>query len=504
MRDKKTERFIFLIAILWYSITAYFSSGYYHADEHYQIIEFARLKSGANLPADMPWEFHEQIRSAIQPAISFILLKIFNLFSLTNPYSQAFLLRLLTAIISVLSISFFCKSCKPMINRNNWNIFYALSFFVWFSPSINVRFSSETYSGLCFILAAALVVRNKHSRYHFMLIGTLCGLSFIFRFQMIAVTFGLIMWLIVVQKEKLLNLLYLLSGFSFILFIGTAIDCWFYNEFVFTPWKYFYANIIKDVASNFGTSPWYYYFYYIFRYSFFPIGIMILLAFIVLINKQPKNIFVWIVLPFLILHSIIPHKELRFLFPIINFVPIFLMLAFQELNSYENLVKGKKIKKLMYLIITALCFINAAGLLAASIKPAGIGNMKITQEIQKNNNCESTVLISYNGSNPYDPWNGLIAKFYMKKNCTAIDLGDANNDSTQTECTFLVLKMKDLENPVAEDFIKKQNMEKISESIPNWISRILIIYGGFDTQNILVLFKKKAGQQKKSNGIEVY
>ena len=153
MKDKRFEKIVFFSAILWYIITAYFSNGYYHADEHYQIIEFARLKLGANQASEMPWEFHEQIRPTLQPTICFFFLKLFNLVSIVNPYVQALIFRLITSIFAVCAISYFSLSCKTFINEKNWRIFYILSFFVWFLPWINVRFSSETYSGLFFLVA---------------------------------------------------------------------------------------------------------------------------------------------------------------------------------------------------------------------------------------------------------------------------------------------------------------------------------------------------------------
>ncbi|WP_106831233.1 hypothetical protein [Parabacteroides pacaensis] len=49
-----------------YFLIAIHSSGYYHPDEHFQIIEFAGLKAGWNQAADLPWENEKFIACRIE------------------------------------------------------------------------------------------------------------------------------------------------------------------------------------------------------------------------------------------------------------------------------------------------------------------------------------------------------------------------------------------------------------------------------------------------------
>jgi phosphatidylinositol glycan class B len=44
------------IIVLVYVITAIFSNGYHHPDEHYQIVEFTGLKAGWNTGWNLTWE----------------------------------------------------------------------------------------------------------------------------------------------------------------------------------------------------------------------------------------------------------------------------------------------------------------------------------------------------------------------------------------------------------------------------------------------------------------
>ncbi len=68
-----------------YSLIPLFNLGYYHADEHFQIIEFSGLKLGFNEKHHLTWEFHNQIRSSIQPFISYVIISICNLFNILSP-----------------------------------------------------------------------------------------------------------------------------------------------------------------------------------------------------------------------------------------------------------------------------------------------------------------------------------------------------------------------------------------------------------------------------------
>ena len=179
--------------------------------------------------------------------------------SIENPYLQMQLLRLLTACFSLITIHFFIKKTQQQFEEGIYrNIYYILSYGLWFLPFLSVRFSSETIAALCFIWA--WIIYNKPMKYQPILIGVFLGLSFLFRFQMAFAMLRLGLWWILIEKVKISFLVQVGLIFGLLLLIGTGIDSWFYGEFVFSPWKYFYANIVEGVASSFGTSPWYDYF----------------------------------------------------------------------------------------------------------------------------------------------------------------------------------------------------------------------------------------------------
>lgn len=470
-----------------YFTTAYKSVGYYHYDEHFQIIEFALLKKGIQHKETLAWEFHQKMRSAIQPALAYLVFEVCDFLSLKNPYQQAFILRLLTALFSLFVIFNFIKTSLPLIRTNYQKAFILLSYFLWFLPWINVRFSSETWSGVAFLLALSFILKQGKRSYLFS--GALLGLSFLFRFQSVFLSLGLLLWLIFIRKESLPKLFQLVLSGLIILLLGILIDSWFYGEPVIAFLNYAKITLISKPV-NFGSSPWYFYFYTIFRYSFFPFSILITLSFIVLIIKDLKNIFIWPILLFFLVHTIIPHKEMRFLFPLINLIPIVFILSIQKITKPKF-----HFPKWSYLIIIPLVLINTLALMIMTLKPAGNGRIKIAQVIHEKYQNKPVDLQFYWDANPYSPF-GLPNKFYEEDNISMTKLDSAkelNSERNDNQTVNILVLRKD--HAGRSDFMKalsSNNFHKVAQSIPQWMEPFLKLYGGYNMGEILILFEKES------------
>ncbi|MFT6747569.1 MAG: phosphatidylinositol glycan class B [Glaciecola sp.] len=81
-------------------ITAWKSTGFYHADEHYQLIEFAGFKLGTHTESELAWEFKSQMRPTFQVGFAYFFIKGSELLNCTNPYIISFTLRLITLLMS--------------------------------------------------------------------------------------------------------------------------------------------------------------------------------------------------------------------------------------------------------------------------------------------------------------------------------------------------------------------------------------------------------------------
>ncbi len=483
---------LFFIVVAVYLITAWNSSGYYHADEHYQLIEFAQLKLGTNTTADLPWEFKEQMRPAFQPAVAFVVLKLLKVFSINDPYHQMFVLRLLSGVLAVLVFSFFIQATKHLFKETSAQIIYPILFyFLWFIPFLSVRFSSETWSALFFLWALSFVYSGQDRKNRPIWMGLLLGISFLFRFQIAFAGIGLFVWLVVDRRQNFVFFAKSGAVFISVILMGFLIDTWFYGNSVFTPYVYF-KSVVESDGTGFGTSPWYFYLVKMLTYPGIFIGLPFLISLLFLIFRKPMQPVVWVILPFVVFHSLVPHKEERFLFPIAFLVPFVLLSGYEIFISFLKSVHWLRLLKLTMIV---LFLMNLPALVAMMVKPAGIGRMELTQFIHYQYPGKPIHLIYCTWGNPYNPWQSIPVKFYLEGNMKATEIKNlcALNDSLILPNTtnLLVIRKIDLNKKECLQQLEKINFECIKQSAPDWILWLNKAYGGLDENETLLLYQQK-------------
>jgi phosphatidylinositol glycan class B len=425
---KYPYRKLVFFSLIVFLITSYFSIGYFHPDEHFQILEFVNYKLG-NIPTQyLPWEFHEQIRPTLQPILALLIIKILNAISLYNPFVCVLFLRFVTALIAwyiLYKISFLLiNNFSSEISRK---IFLFLSFFLGFVPFISVRFSSENYSTITFLSAIYILIKYRYVivekiQYKLFFVGLLLGFSFFFRFQIVFAIIGLLLWLVFINKTKWENIVIVsLSGIIAIV-ICVLLDSWFYGKFVFTPYNYFYSNIVESKAAGFGVERWWFYFLR-FSQDVSPVfGAFLVLSFLIGLVKRPKDLLVWCIIPFLGAHFIIAHKEMRFLFPIV--------FLFTYIISFgiEYLIGLFKIQRYGQLIFILIIISNIPFLLNNMFNPAD-NALYCCKYLYEKSSIKNTILISREKGTIYKY--GLKMYFYESQNIKTIEY---KNDEDFNKC----------------------------------------------------------------------
>ncbi len=313
----------FLAGLAFNIICAWFSKGFYQADEHYQILEFCNYKLGHATNATLPWEFTQQMRASLLPYIAYVIAKFMQVSGFYNPFTLAFLLRLLTGIASWFVICKFCLlASKKLTSPTAEKLFILMCTLLWFIPFLSVRFTTENISGILLLYGLYLLLRNFEqpaaSIRPYIVAGLVFGISFFIRFQILFALAGLAAWLVFVKKIKLKYIFILALSVLVAIGANLLLDSLFYGKMVVTPYNYYYANIVLHKAADFGVNPWWFYFPEFIVKAAPPISIVLLLMFFAGVYKNYKtNLAVWIVVPFILLHFFTPHKELRFLFPVL-------------------------------------------------------------------------------------------------------------------------------------------------------------------------------------------
>ena len=453
-------KYIYVLSIVTLLITAFFSVGYYHFDEHFQILEFAGLKLNMTVAGNLPWEYVYKMRPAIQPAIVVLVFRLFHLAGVNNPFTIALLLRLLSASVAFIAMYLVYKAYFKTLNNvtlKRW--FSLLSFFLWFMVFNSVRYSSENWSGSIFLISFALLNIKQFPNKSYLLIGMLLGLSFLFRYQTGFLIAGLILWHLFIKKS-IVKTAFLTLGVIFLIGLGILIDRWFYGSWTLTTWNYFNMNILQNRVSDFGIHPWWYYIGQTFVQGIPPFSIVYILSIIVVFIYRRKDLLTWTLLPFLIIHFIIGHKEIRFLFPVIGFLPILIIKSLEIVQTKWSASFLEN--KLVRIFAKWFWVVNIIFLGIVAFSPAD-GQISLYKKLYTNYTTPSTLY--YIENNPYH--RVLDINFYKRPNLDIVKLSSVKNiDLIVDRKTLFVTK----DQNVAKEMLTRK--ELVYSTYPRWIKTV--------------------------------
>jgi phosphatidylinositol glycan class B len=286
-----------------------------------------------------------------------------------------------------------------------------LSFFLWFMVFNDVRFSSENWAGNIFLIAVCLSLWPRFQKTsQVILVGVLLGLAFLIRFQSAFLIIGFLLWLLFIKKETIAKLFCLCIPIVAIIALGVLIDHWFYGEWTLSCWNYFYQNIIMHKAAMYGEAPWWSYFTEITVSVIPPFSIIYPAAFLIFFYFYPKHILTFISVPFLLIHFIVGHKELRFMFPIAYFLPFVIVMAAGAILNATRL--SAPVVKMLKVFIWGFWITDIALLLVIMFAPAD-GQISLYKTLYRNYPNPTTIY--YTGDEaPYGK--NVPIYFYRRRN----------------------------------------------------------------------------------------
>ncbi|MFN0217010.1 MAG: hypothetical protein ACKVT2_22360, partial [Saprospiraceae bacterium] len=125
-----------------------------------------------------------------------------------------------------------------------------------------------------------------------------------------------------------------------------------YGEWTCAPCNYFSTNILHSEA-KFGTEPWWWYFQGTAVALLPPLSLAFLCFFGLGVWKQPYHVLSWCLAPFVLVHTAVEHKEMRFLFPMI------FPFLFLTVTGWAYFLEKYGMKKWMPKVFVAFVWINA-------------------------------------------------------------------------------------------------------------------------------------------------
>ena len=349
-----------LIVQILFCIT---SVGYFHPDQHFQIIEFSSLQLHKNNAAGAVWE----LQSNIRPTLQVYLFSGFRIacekLSIINPFSQLLILRLIQGLLFWIFLNYISFFYNKYATKKNLIITLLIINFSWFLPYSRTLFSSEVTAALIFFPAIFWFHKSQLEKsitfFKLFVIGLLIALSFYLRFQLGFAIAGFFTLIFLINKLYKYSF-FVLIGFTIGVLINVFIDYQFYHKIVFTPFVYFKINIIEGVAASFGEKSFFYYLGVLAGVTVVaPISILLLTQYFKISIQKFKHPLVITCLFFLVGHSMVAHKEERFLFTIINIIPIVL-----SIGGLDYLIKKYQQSKIYKYIINTSLVLNTFLLIA--------------------------------------------------------------------------------------------------------------------------------------------
>ncbi|MBL8613914.1 MAG: hypothetical protein JNL38_41625 [Myxococcales bacterium] len=301
-------------------ITCAFSVGYFHPDEHFQILELASYKLGWTPRAEMPWEFGRQMRPWLQPALVWVVARACRAAGVDDPFTVAALLRALHAVVSLaatrrlLGVTARSIADASVARTHVWVMALA-----GFLPYLFARTSSENLSGALLAFAAAEILdgvgAERSPAPRLVALGALLGLAFDVRYQTALASGGALAWLVVLGGARARALALVAAGGALALAAGAAADAWGYGHVCFPAWTYVKVNVFEGVSNDFGREPFFAFLYLpVANVCAVPAAIAVL-GVVVHWVRRPRELLSWMTGAFVVGQSVLAHKEERFVFP---------------------------------------------------------------------------------------------------------------------------------------------------------------------------------------------
>ena len=346
----KKDLFIFFsIAVIFYLVAALYSTTFSNADQHFQTLEFADFKRTGTGEEALPWEYHRKIRSWIQPYLYVVILDFADAVGITNPINQDRLIRLITGAAAVTSLALFAVTMAWWLPlRGQRRLLIGMLALTWMFPWFFTRTSSEAWTSIFVLMALNtlfLLRRNPEPMsptaptgrpfvgrmdftYEGLALSGICiALAFLFRYQTGPVFVVLGLWMLIAARTSVLKMSFFTAIVALTVGLGVGLDFLGYGSFELVPLNNVKANVVDGIASKFGVSPWHFYFTLPFTE---PMGGVLIVVIVYYWIRFPLSLLTLMTAFFIVQHSFIPHKEIRFIFPLVPLVVVMVPFIFSK------------------------------------------------------------------------------------------------------------------------------------------------------------------------------
>ena len=341
MWENQPLKLILLLAVLFRLIAAMFSKGYGMHDDHFLVIEPAQSwVDGYDYNRWLPGSTETPTPSGhsfLYVGIHYLIFLFMKFAGIFNPQTKMFIIRLLHAAFSLITISFGYKIASKLSDLKTARLTGLMLALLWFMPFLSVRNLVEIVCIPFLVFGSWLIIENwdKENRMkYFFGAGLIIGLGFSVRFQIITFAFGLGLAILLKFRWKE-AILYGTGFFLSAISVQGGIDYFVWGKPFMELGEYIRYN--AENATSYITNSWYNYILLILGSLIPPVSIFLFIGFF---RSWRKHLVLFLpAFVFLLFHSLFPNKQERFIFPIIPFIVILGMTGWKD-----YLLNGKFIK----------------------------------------------------------------------------------------------------------------------------------------------------------------
>ncbi|XP_055363363.1 GPI mannosyltransferase 3 isoform X2 [Betta splendens] len=283
----------------------------------------------------LTWEWKAGIRGYLYPLFFAFIYKILHLTNCDTVHLLIWLPRVIQALLAAFADVKFFFLIRTLESSDvaRWTFFcHVCSWFTWYCCTRTLTNSMEATITCVALYYFPLPGSKTHSSKKYLV---LVALAVIVRPTALIVWFPLLMYHFWQEQNKLRLIThdYIPIG-TLALVISTLIDCHFYEKWTMVQFNFLKFNVFHSVADFYGSHPWHWYLSQGFAVVIGP-QLPFFLHGCSLANRTHKVLLapvVWTI----VIYSLLPHKEFRFIYPVLPFCMVFCGISLANLKTWRR------------------------------------------------------------------------------------------------------------------------------------------------------------------------
>lgn len=283
----------------------------------------------------LTWEWNEGIRGYAYPLLFATAYKILYGLNYDSVHLLIWFPRILQTLLAAFADVKFFHLMGNLENSDTakWMfICHLSSWFTWYCCTRTLTNSMEMTLSILALCYFPLPGSKSQSRGKYL---TLVALAVLVRPTAVIVWFPLLIYHFWQEENKLKLITHYYAPIGTLaIVISTIIDCVFYGKWTFVQFNFMKLNIFHGVADFYGSHPWHWYFTQGFPAVIGPHLPLFLHGCSLGFRRYKMLLFAiaWT----LCVYSLLPHKEFRFIYPVLPFCMVFCGISLASLKTWRR------------------------------------------------------------------------------------------------------------------------------------------------------------------------